>query len=396
MKIIERDYLKDLISIIGTPDIKVITGVRRSGKSKLLEQFKEYIEKNIKNYNIIYINFSLLEFEQLNEYHKLNDYIESKYIQNKNNFVLIDEVQMCKGFERTINSLHASEKYDIYITGSNAFLLSSDLATLFTGRTFEIEIFPFSFEEYIKYYQYKDIDLAFDKFVFDGGMAGSYLYDNEEKRYNYILDVYKTLIVRDINEKYNIKNNELLDNLTNFMMDNISNITSIRNITNSLNKFDNTLNHKTIGSYIQYLCNAFLFYKVKRYDIQGKRYLESLDKYYLVDQTFKYAKLGIKNMNYGRSYENIIAIELLRRGYDIYVGELYNTEIDFVAMKRNEKIYIQVSDNIEDEKTFNREVNSLLKIKDAYPKVLIARTKHDNYLYEGIQIYDIARWLMEK
>ena len=396
MKIIERNYLKDLISIIGTPDIKVITGVRRSGKSKLLEQFKEYIEKNIENYNIIYINFSLLEFEQLNEYHKLNDYIESKYIQDKNNFVLIDEVQMCNGFERTINSLHASEKYDIYVTGSNAFLLSSDLATLFTGRTFEIEIFPFSFEEYLKYYQYKDIDLAFDKFVLDGGMAGSYLYENEEKRYNYILDVYKTLIVRDINEKYNIKNNELLDNLTNFMMDNISNITSVRNITNSLNKFDNTLNHKTIGSYIQYLCNAFLFYKVKRYDIQGKRYLESLDKYYLVDQTFKYAKLGIKNMNYGRSYENIVAIELLRRGYDIYVGELYNTEIDFVAMKRNEKIYIQVSDNIEDEKTFNREVNSLLKIKDAYPKILIARTKHNNYLYEGIQIYDIAKWLMEK
>ena len=396
MKIIERDYLKDLISIIGTPDIKVITGVRRSGKSKLLEQFKEYIEKNIENYNIIYINFSLLEFEQLNEYHKLNDYIELKYVQNKNNFILIDEVQMCNGFERTINSLHASEKYDIYVTGSNAFLLSSDLATLFTGRTFEIEIFPFSFEEYLKYYQYKDIDLAFDKFVLDGGMAGSYLYENEEKRYNYILDVYKTLIVRDINEKYNIKNNELLDNLTNFMMDNISNITSVRNITNSLNKFDNTLNHKTIGSYIQYLCNAFLFYKVKRYDIQGKRYLESLDKYYLVDQTFKYAKLGIKNMNYGRSYENIVAIELLRRGYDIYVGELYNTEIDFVAMKRNEKIYIQVSDNIEDEKTFNREVNSLLKIKDAYPKILIAKTKHDNYLYEGIQIYDIARWLMEK
>lgn len=396
MKIIERNYLKDLISIIGTPDIKIITGVRRSGKSKLLEQFKEYIEKNIKNHNIVYINFSLLEFEQLNEYHRLNDYIESKYIQNKNNFVLIDEVQMCKGFEKTINSLHASEKYDIYITGSNAFLLSSDLATLFTGRTFEIEIFPFSFEEYLKYYQYEDIYLAFDKYVLDGGMAGSYLYDNEEKRYNYILDVYKTLIVRDINEKYNIKNNELLDNLTNFMMDNISNITSIRNITNSLNKFDNTLNHKTIGSYIQYLCNAFLFYKIKRYDIQGKRYLESLDKYYLVDQTFKYAKLGIKNMNYGRSYENIVAIELLRRGYDIYVGELYNTEIDFVAMKRNEKIYIQVSDNIENEKTFNREVNSLLKIKDAYPKMLIARTKHDNYLYEGIQIYDIARWLIEK
>ena len=396
MKIIERNYLKDLINIIGTPDIKIITGVRRCGKSNLLEQFKEYVEKNVKNHNIIYINFSLLDFEELKEYHKLNDYIESKYIQSKTNFVLIDEVQMCNGFEKTINSLHASKKYDIYITGSNAFLLSSDLATLFTGRTFEIEIFPFSFAEYIKYYGYKDLNDAFDKFVYDGGMPGSYLYENDEKRYDYILDVYKTLIVRDINEKYNIKNNELLDNLTNFMMDNISNITSVRNITNYLNKVDKTLNHKTIGSYIQYLCNAFLFYKIKRYDIQGKRYLESLDKYYLVDPTFKYAKLGIKNMNYGRSYENIVAIELLRRGYDIYVGELYNTEIDFVAMKRNEKMYIQVSDNISDEKTLEREVNSLLKIKDAYPKILIARTKHDNYLYEGIQIYDIAKWLIEK
>lgn len=221
-------------------------------------------------------------------------------------------------------------------------------------------------------------------------MAGAYLYKNEEDKYNYILDVYKTLIVRDINEKYKIRNNELLDNITSFMMDNISNITSIRNITNSLKKFDNSLNHKTIGSYIQYLCSDFLFYRIKRYDIQGKRYLESMDKYYLVDPTFKYAKLGTKNMNFGRNYENIIAIELLRRGYEVYIGELYNSEIDFVAMKRNEKIYIQVSDNINDDKTFEREVKSLLKVKDAYPKILIARTMHETYQYEGIKIMDIV------
>ena len=393
MKIIKRDYLKDLISIIGTPDIKVITGVRRSGKSKLLEEFKKYIQKNIKNNNIIEINFNSLDFEELKEYHKLNDYIESKYKENFNNFILIDEVQMCEGFEKTINSLHASEKYDIYITGSNAFLLSSDLATRFTGRTFEIEIFPFSFKEYIEYYGYKDIDEAFNNYIYEGGMSGSYLYEENDKKYDYILDVYKTLIVRDIVEKYNIKNIELFDNITNFMMDNISNLTSIRSITNYLNQYDNEVNHKTIGTYIQYLCNSFLFYKIKRYDIQGKKYLETMDKYYLVDPTFKYAKLGIKNVNYGRNYENIVAIELMRRGYEIYVGELYNSEVDFVAMKRNEKIYIQVSDNIENEKTFKREVNSLLKIKDAYPKILISRTKHDMYLYEGIQVYDIARWL---
>ena len=395
MKIIERDYLNKLIGVIGTPDIKIITGVRRSGKSKLLSQFKEYIRKHIENYNIIDINFNELKYENLKEYHTLNDYVESKYIAEKENFVLIDEVQMCEGFEKVINSFHASEKYDIYMTGSNAFLLSSDLATLFTGRTFEIEIFPFSFKEFIKYYNYTDLDDAFKKYILNGGMAGSYLYENETDKYKYILDVYKTLIVRDINEKYKIRNEDLLDSLTNFMMDNVSNITSIRNITNSLKRADDTLNHKTIGSYIQYLCNAFLFYKVRRYDIQGKRYLESQDKYYLVDSTFKYAKLGMKNMNYGRNYENIVAIELLRRGYEIYVGELYNCEVDFVAMKRDEKLYIQVSDNIDDDKTLEREVRPLLKIKDAYPKIIIARTKHDMYLYEGIQIYDIAKWLAE-
>ena len=396
MKIIERDYLKELINVIGTPDIKIITGVRRSGKSKLLEEFQKYIKKNMKKYYIISINFNLLKFEKLKEYHALNDYIESKYIEGMKNFILIDEVQMCDGFERTINSLHASEKYDIYVTGSNAFLLSSDLATLFTGRTFEIELFPFSFKEFLKFYRYTDLDEAFKKYILEGGMSGSYLYDNEKDKYKYILEVYKTLILRDINEKYKIRNEDLLDSLTNFMMDNISNMTSVRNITNSLKRSDDTLNHKTIGSYIQYLCNSFLFYKVKRYDIQGKRYLESQDKYYLVDPTFKYAKLGRKNMNYGRNYENIVAIELLRRGYEIYVGELYNCEVDFVAMKRDEKIYIQVSDNIDDDKTLEREVRPLLKIKDAYPKVIIARTKHEDYTYEGIIIKDIANWLAKE
>ena len=240
-----------------------------------------------------------------------------------------------------------------------------------------------------------NIDEALNKYVREGGMSGSYLYKEEEQKYKYILEVYNTLIVRDIREKYKIKNTELLDNLANFMMDNISNITSVRNITNSLNKIDNKLNHKTIGSYIDCMVNAYLFYKIKRYDIQGKKYLESQDKYYLVDPTFKFAKLGTKNMNYGRVYENIVAIELLRRGYEVYVGQMYNSEIDFVAMKRNEKIYIQVSDNISDDKTLEREVKSLLKIKDAYPKILVARTMHDTYQYEGVQIYDIAKWLLK-
>ena len=393
MKLIKRNYLQELIEVMGTPDIKVITGVRRSGKSKLLEMFKKYINENVENANIININFNLVKFDNLREYHALNDYIQKNYIEAKRNFVLIDEVQMCDGFERTINSLHAEERYDIYITGSNAFLLSSDLATLFTGRTYEIEIYPFSFKEYLEYFKYKDIDEAFKNYVMEGGMSGSYVYTEYNQKYNYINDVYNALIVRDIQQKYNIQNIGLMDSLTEFMMDNISNLTSYRNIANKFNENNLNTNDKTIASYMKYLCDAFAFYKIRRYDIQGKKYLSTIDKYYLVDHTFKYARLGTKNINYGRVYENIVAIELLRRGYEVYVGTLYNKEIDFVAMKRNEKIYIQVSDNIDNDDTLKREVEPLLQIKDAYPKVIIARTKHDDYQYEGIQIYDIANWL---
>lgn len=395
MKLIKRNYLNTLINVMETPDIKVITGVKRSGKSKLLEVFKEYIKNNVENYNIIDINYNSLDFENIKEYHKLNDFVKERYVKGMKNFLLIDEVQMCEGFEKTINSLHTEEKYDIYITGSNAFLLSSDLATLFTGRTFEIEVYPFSFKEYIEYFKYEDIDEAFKKYVLEGGMSGSYLYNSIDKKYDYLNNVYNTLIVRDIFERNNIKDPKLMSSLNDFLMDNISNRTSLRNISNSLNSSESNLetNHKTIGNYILYLCESFAFYKICRYDIKGKKYLNSDEKYYLSDHAFKYARLGTKNMDYGRTYENIVAIELLRRGYEVYTGVLYNKEVDFVVTKQNEKIYIQVSDNLDNEETLKRETEPLLQIKDAYPKVIIARTKHDDYQYEGIQIYDIANWL---
>ena len=396
MKLIDRkQYLDKLINVIGTPDIKVITGVRRSGKSKLLEAFKDYVEAEISDYNIIHINFNLPEYDHLLEYRPLYDYVKAQYVKGKQNFVLIDEVQMCTDFEKAINGLHAMEKFDIYITGSNAFLLSFDLATLFTGRTFEIKVFPFSFSEYMQYFGHSDKYTAMDKYMMEGGMSGSYLYKDQEAKYDYIADVFDTLIVRDIRKKYKIRNMQLMDRLVDFLMDNISNLTSARNITNTFSGFKEKVNHVTISSYMQYLCNAFAFYKIRRYDIKGKKYLSSNDKYYLCDHTFRYAKLGTKNMDYGRIMENIVAIELLRRGYEVYVGVLYKKEIDFVAIKRNEKIYIQVSDNISDEKTFEREVSPLLQIKDAYPKMVVARTWHDEYQYEGIRIVDIADWLLD-
>ncbi len=395
MKLIERDfYLNKLKNVTGTPDIKVITGIRRSGKSKLLESFIRYIQVTDPAANVIHINFNLEEYEDLLEYHHLHDYISSSYIEGKNNYVFIDEVQMCAGFEKTINSLHASEKYDLYITGSNAFLLSSDLATLFTGRTFEIEVFPFSFKEFVQYFDLKDPYAAFTRYIQEGGMSGSYLYKSQDARYNYIADVFDTLVVRDIQKKYRIRNMPLMEQLCDFLSDNISNLTSSRSIVNAFAFGQVKTNDRSISTYIKYLCNAFAFYKVRRYDIQGKRYLSSNDKYYLCDHSFKYAKLGTKNSDYGRMIENIVAIELLRRGYELYVGVLYKKEIDFVAIKRSEKLYIQVANSVDDPDTFQREIAPLLKIRDAYPKMILARTWQEEYQHEGIRIMDVADWLL--
>ena len=395
MKLIERRfYLDKLKDVIGTPDIKVITGIRRSGKSKLLEAFMDYVKRTDANANLIHINFNLSEFESLTEYHALNDYIERAHVPGLNNYVLIDEIQMCVGFEKTVNSLHASEKYDIYITGSNAFLLSSDLATLFTGRTFEIKVFPFSFQEFMQYFELTDQYAAFNRYIQEGGMSGSYLYKTPESKYNYIADVFQTLIVRDIQRKYKIRNMPLMEQLCDFMIDNISNLISTRSVVKAFASGQIKTNDRTISTYLKYLCNAFAFYRVRRYDIQGKRYLSSNDKYYLCDHAFIYAKLGTKNADYGRSIENIVAIELLRRGYELYAGVLYKKEIDFVAIKRSEKLYIQVSNSIDDPDTFQREVDPLLKIRDAYPKIILARTRQETYQYEGVKIIDVADWLI--
>ena len=397
MKLIERkQYLDKMINVIGTPDIKVLTGVRRSGKSKLLEAFKAYVGEKIPGANIIHINFNLSKYEDLKEYKALNEYIENRYIENTDNFVLIDEIQMCRGFELCINNLHATEMYDIYITGSNAFLLSSDLATLFTGRTFEIRVYPFSFAEYVRYFDLRDKYTAFDSYMLEGGMSGSYLYREQEDKYDYIENVFDTLILRDIRQKYKIRNPALMDKISQFLMDNVSNLTSARSITESLTLNKDKINHRTVSNYLNYLCNAFAFYKVRRYDIKGKKYLSANDKYYLSDHTFRYAKLGTKNLDNGRVIENIVAIELLRRGYEVYAGALYKKEIDFVALKRNEKIYIQVSDNITHPDTFRREAEPLLQIRDAYPKMIIARTRNPEYQYEGIRIIDVSDWLLNK
>ena len=227
-------------------------------------------------------------------------------------------------------------------------------------------------------------------------MAGSYLYKSPESKYDYISDVFNTLIVRDIRRKYKIRNMSLMERLCDFLMDNVSNLTSTRSVAAVLSAEQLKTNDRTVSTYIKYLCHAFAFYKIRRYDVKGKRYLVSNDKYYLSDHSFKYAKLGTKNADYGRMIENIVAIELLRRGYELYAGVLYKKEIDFVAVKRNEKIYIQVAGSIDDPETFRREVDPLLRIKDAYPKMILSRTRQEGYKYEGVEITDVADWLLNR
>lgn len=397
MKIIERkNYLESLQNLRLTPDIKVVTGVRRAGKSELIRSYIEWLKKNDKKANIIFVDFTLLSAEPLQEYHALHDYIEQHYIKGKNNYVFIDEVQLCKNFEKAINSLHAMEKYDIYLTGSNAFLLSSDLATLFTGRVMTIHVFPFSFVEYREYFGEQELQNQFDQYVIDGGLAGSYVYTTVAEKTNYIREVFKTIMERDIVQRYKLSDTFLLNKIAQYLMDNVSNTTSARSVAGILLAEQLKTNHVTVGNYIDYLYRTFLFYQVKRFDIHGKEYLRMIDKYYLVDSGFRYAILGTRNMDYGRIYENLVAIELLRRGYEIYVGKLYQKEVDFVAMRGSEKIYIQVSDDISSPDTFEREYKPLLQIKDAYPRFIIARTKHPQYDYQGIQIVDLAEWLSKE
>ena len=395
--IVRKNYLNRIIELKDTPDIKIITGIRRSGKSKLMQAYIEYLKTNYDNINIIFIDFMDLKFEEIKEYHALHSYVEQHYVAGKMNYLFVDEAQMCPKFELAINSLYSKGKYDIYVTGSNAFLLSADLATLFTGRYIEIHVFPFSFQEYCEYYSdVSDKDKLFDEYSFKGGLAGSYLYPNDRDRVTYIKEVYETIVTRDLVQKYALPDTTVLQRLSEFLMDNISNLTSPNKVSQLLTANNVSTNHVTVRKYIKYLCNAFVFYDIKRYDIRGKKYLESSEKFYLCDTGIRYAILGSRNMDYGRVYENMVCIELLRRGYDVYVGKLYQKEIDFVAQRGSEKIYIQVSDNISAQETFEREYSPLLQIRDAYPKMIIARTRHPKYSYEGIVIYDIAEWLLEE
>jgi len=396
MELIKRAlYLDRLRNLRGTPDIKILTGVRRAGKSKILEMLRDEIRADGGG-NVIYIDLSDLENESLCEYHALHDFVKMHTVDEQANVLMIDEVQECKGFERAVNSLHNSGKYDIYLTGSNAFLLSSDLATLFTGRQLEIPIFPFSFAEYCQYHKSElERGVLFDRYLTEGGLAGSYLYKSEQDRVAYVREIFETILTRDLVQKYRLAEPTVLRCLAEYLMDNIANLTSPNKTSVQLAQNKVATNHVTAANYMGYLRRAFLFYPVKRYDIRGKKYLETNEKYYLSDLGFRYAVLGRRNMDWGRAIENIVFLELIRRGYEVNVGKINELEVDFIAVRSGEKVYVQVSDDVSNHETLLREVRPFMKIRDAYPKLLIARTRHEEYDFEGVRILNVADWLID-
>ena len=392
----KRDlYLKQMIAFQDTEMIKVMTGIRRCGKSSLMKLMAEHLrESGVTEDQILEMNFESMSIPEMDA-RGFYEYVKSHICPDKRTYLFFDEVQKVPGWENAVNSFRVDFDCDIYITGSNAFLAASDLATLFVGRTYSIEVYPFSLAEFMDYFGYQDRHDALRRYLREGGMAGSYDYRTLTDKYNYLQEIYDTLIVRDIEQKHNLKNKAAMEQLSDFLMDNISRLTSARNIVNALAANGTEISHKTIGEYLKYLRAAYAFYRVRRYDIKGKRYLSSVDKFYLVDHAFRYAKLGTKTPDFGSAYENIVAIELLRRGYEVYVGTMRRSEIDFVAIKNGSRQYIQVAYLVDDEATMRREVAPLMDIPGGYQKLLIAGTRQPELEYEGIRILDLADWLLD-
>ena len=396
-------YLQKLIDFKDKEQIKVITGIRRCGKSSLLELFAKYlISLNINNSNIIQLNFEDLKYVNMT-YIELNNYIEET-IKSLNGkvYLLIDEIQKIKKWELTINSLRLNKKLDIYITGSNAYLLSSELSTYLSGRYVEIKIQPLIFKEFVNFYNFSASttkEEKFNLFFKYGGMPGLVELNFNEQAISQTLEgIFSTVLTKDIISKSIIKEPALLKKITDFLADNIGNPTSINNIKNTLiskKSISKGTKPETIDNYILFLCNAFVFYNIKRYDIKGKEYLSTQNKYYIVDMGIRNYLLGFRNLDRGHILENIVFLELLSRGYNISIGKIDNREIDFIVTTSTEKKYIQVCETLNSQEIRNREIKSLEKIKDNYEKIVLTT---DNIFtstdFNGIKILNLIDWLL--
>lgn len=397
-----KEYLKQLLSWKDQSIIKVLTGIRRCGKSTILKLYQEYLLNNgIDPSQIISINFEELEYEDLQDYKKLYQYIKDRLVENKMMYIFLDEIQNVPSYERVVDSLHVKENIDIYITGSNSYIFSGQLATYLSGRYIEIPILPLSFKEV--YNPQTDKEEAFQKYIKTGGFP----YINQIQLQNeqidmYLEGIYNTVIVKDIEERINRKNSKsvtdisLLKAISKYLSSVVGSPVSIRSITNYFKSNERKTSPNTISNYIEALCESYLYYPVEVMDISGKEVLKSNKKYYIVDPGIRNYILPKQFYDLGFTIENIVYLELLRRKYNVNIGRSGRTEVDFIAKRNDVYTYIQVTASLVDENTFNREIRPLKQIEDNYEKIILTLDRYTLGNYEGIKVINIIDWLLEE
>ena len=399
---IERNkYLNVLKRFKDKELIKVITGIRRCGKSTLLDMYKEYLLNNgITKDQIISVNLEDLKYNFIEDYMSLYNYINDNLNSNKKNYVFIDEVQKINEFQKAVDSLYIKKNVDLYITGSNANLLSSELATLLSGRYIEVKMLPLSFKEYKDAYKDLNNDELYQKYISFGSLPFTTTLETEDDVSMYLSSIYNDIIIKDVMTRKKIADETMLRSVANFAMDNIGNLVSTNNIANTMISDGRDINVRTVKKYLEGLTESYFLYKATRYDIKGKQYLKTGEKYYVSDLGLRYFILGRKIGDYGHILENIVYLELLRRGYDIFIGKVDEYEVDFVALNNDGRVYIQVADTLKgtdenDTRIMERELRSLKKIDDNYEKVIITSDKIPIANEEGIKIYNIYDWLLQ-
>lgn len=393
--LVRKEYLDKLHSWKDKHVIKVITGSRRSGKSVILKEFCKEISKNASYEQITFFNFEMLENEELQDYHILYDVIKKRLIKDKMNYIFLDEIQLVPTFEKVIDSLFIMPNVDIYLTGSNANMLSGEIATLLSGRYIEINILPFSFQEFQIGYKTKfpnhTLDLAtlYTKYISFGGFPYLYhIYEEREAIKEYIQGLYSTIVLKDIQQRKKISDTLLLEKIVKFALQNTANLLSPKKICDTFVSSGKKTSPAMIDNCLSALCETYLFYKINRYDVKGKEILKTLEKYYAVDMGLRFFMLGAKTGDEGHILENLIFLELKRRGYEIYIGKVDDMEIDFVAIKDGAITYIQVALTVREESTLKRELKPLSSVKDSFPKILLTMDNFPVTYHNGIkQLY---------
>lgn len=397
MLIQREEYLNKLIALKDKKIIKVVTGVRRCGKSKLLEMYRKWLlEQGVEEERIVSINFENLDFEDLTDYKKLHTYLKEHLLKDNMTYIFLDEIQNVEQFPKVVDSLYIKDNVDIYITDSNAHMLSSEIATLLSGRYIQIEMLPLSFKEYmistgsmndrgIKYVDY----LQNSSFPYTLELEGQ----SDEIR-SYLEGLYNTIVVKDIINHSKISEPMMLKSILKFIFDNIGNPLSSKKIADTMTSSGRRIDTRTVEKYLDALTESYIIYQAKRYNIKGKQYLKTLEKYYVVDIGLRLMLFGSKQIDAGRILENIVYLELLRRGYDVYVGKVDEFEVDFVAQNGKGTTYFQVALSVRDEKTLERELRSLRAIKDHYPKILLTMDDDPEVHYDGIRRINARDWLL--